>query len=121
MSTKKTQEESEQPAKVYQLDALGDRFATLENTMQEGFNRLNSSVNTLVIKSESQVTPQQLTDNITAVKSSLEKDIEEEVNKIHLEYGPLKDQNKWFIRLIGGQALIMIGQLVFIVYVTRGS
>lgn len=44
---KKTQEESEQPAKVYQLDALASQLDTLSKTMSEGFDR----VNTLLVKS----------------------------------------------------------------------
>lgn len=121
MTTKKTQEESEQPAKVYQLDALTDKFNNLSDQMKSGFGQINTSVNALLVKSESQVTPQQLTDNIAALKKNFEETLDNEVKKVHLEYKPLKDNNKWFIRFICTQAVIMVGQLVFIVWITKGS
>lgn len=119
--TKKSQEESEQPAKVYQLDALASQLETLSKTMSDGFDRVNTNVNTLLIKSESQVTPQQLSDNIKAVKKETADSLSEEVKKIHLIYGPIKENNKWLIRAIAGQAIILIGQLAFIVYITGAS
>lgn len=117
--TKKSQEESEQPAKVYQLDALGEQVKVLQETMKTGFDRVNANVNTLLVKSESQVTPQQLSDNLKAVRKEASDSLTEEVKKIHLIYGPLKDNNKWFIRAIVTQAVVIVGQLVFLVYITR--
>lgn len=117
---RKSQEESEQPAKVYQLDALGEQVAGIASQMKEGFTQVNSSVNALLIKSESQVTPQQLNDNIAALKTTLENQITEEVKKIHLTYKPLKDNNKWLIRAIASQGIIIVGQILFIAYVSRG-
>jgi hypothetical protein len=116
--SKKSQEESEQPAKVYQLDAIESQVKSLTNQVTTGFTRVNTSIDTLLVKSESQVTPQQLNDNILAAKSAVENKIEEEVEKIHLEYRPIKENNKWLIRAIAAQAIILVGQLIFILYVT---
>lgn len=118
---RKTQEELEQPAKVYQLEALGSQFSALQTTTKDGFDRLTASVNTLLIKSESQVTPQQLQDNLQVLKGSLETQIEEEVKKIHLTYKPLKDNNKWLIRAIATQSIIIVGQLILVLIIGRAA
>lgn len=47
--------------------------------------------------------------------------LDEEIKKIHLIYGPIKENNKWLIRAIAGQAIILVGQLAFIVYITGAS
>lgn len=118
---KKSQEESEQPAKVYQLDALTDQVNNLAGQMEKGFTQINTSVNALLVKSETQVTPTQLADNITAVKTTLQTNIEEEVNKIHLEYRPLKKTINWLLLTVAGAAIAIFGQVVFILNITKGG
>lgn len=118
--TKKTQEESEQPAKVYQLDAVDSKVENLTKEMRTSFDQVNKNLNTLIVKSESQVTPQQLSDNVLSVKAALENQVKEEVEKIHLEYRPIKDNNKWLIRFIAGQGIAIVGQIVYFLYV-QGS
>lgn len=118
MAAKKTQQESEKAAKVYQLDAIQEQVSALKDQMSEGFNTVNSSVQALLVKSNSQVTPQQLADNITAVNKTTEEKIKEEVKKIHLTYGPIKDNNKWFIRAIIGQGIIILFMALFTLSIT---
>lgn len=116
-----TQEEKELPAKVYQLEAIEAQVQSIGKQMTEGFDRLNFSVNTLITKSENQVTPQQLESNISALRVVFEDKLEEQVEKLHLEYGPLKENNKWFIRAMASQAIIIVGQVIFILYITGAA
>lgn len=121
MAAKKSQRESEQAAKVYQLDAIQSRVDAIEKQMTKGFDTVQESLKALLLKSNSQVTPQQLADNITALKSTLEEAIADTEEKIHLEYGPIKENNKWLIRAIATQGIIILGQVLFMLYVTGGK
>ena len=120
MTTKKTQEESEQPAKVYQLDAVDTKVTELAAEMRTAFLQVNQSLTTLVDKSSTQVTPQQLADNIAVVKKAQEESDKALEKRIHLEFDPLKEQNKWLIRAIAGQAVIIVFQVIVVLYITRG-
>lgn len=119
--TKKTQEESEQPAKVYQLDAVQSKVDSIDKQVTEGFKVVNESLQALILKSNSQVTPQQLADNITAVTKTTDDKLKTLKETIDLEYSPIKENNKWLIRAIATQGVIIVGQVVFILYVTRSS
>lgn len=121
VAAKKSQEESEQPAKVYQLDAIVDQVNGLAVQMEKGFIKVDTSINALLVKSESQVSPQQLENTVTAARSTLENQISEEVEKIHLAYSPLKENNKWLIRAIASQGIIILGQALYFLYVTRST
>lgn len=121
MTAKKSQEESEQPAKVYQLDALADQLITLSNTTKDGFDRINTSVNTLLVKSDSQVTASQLADNIAAVKSTIDGRIDEEVKVIHLTYSPVKRYNQRLMWAIAGSVIVMVGNIIYLFYITRAT
>lgn len=120
-ASEKSQEELEAPVKGYQLEAVAQQVVDLAKQTTIGFKEVKDSLNTLVLKSEGQVTPQQMIDNVTAVRTTLETKIEEEVKKLHLEFDPLKENNKWLIRAIAVQAIIIVGQIVFILYVTKAT
>lgn len=123
MAAKKTQKESEQPAKVYQLDAVQAKVDSIDKQVTEGFKAVNDSLQALILKSNTQVTPQQLADNIAAIKKSLEDELEstvkDAVEKIHLEYKPIKDNNRWLIRAISAQGIIIVAQIIVMFYITR--
>lgn len=121
MAAKKTQEESEQPAKVYQLDAIESQVKGLTEQVTTGFNRINKSVDLLVTKSESQVTPQQMADNIAALRSTFDNQIKEEIEKLHLEYRPIKNRNNWLLGTVVASAIAIFGQVVFIINLTNGN
>lgn len=113
--TKKTQEESEQPAKVYQLDALGDKFDNFERQANAEFADIKESLKTLLLKTDTQVTPQQLNDNLLALDKKHQNALDEEVRKIHLEYSPVKKNISKTLWLIVGTMFAVIGQLVVFV------
>ena len=121
MASKKTQQELEQAVKGYQLDAVQSKVDAIEKQMTEGFQTVNDSLKALLLKSNSQVTPQQLADNITALKNTVEDQMREEINKIHLEYGPIKENNKWFLRAVIGQGIVILGLALFTLAVTGNS
>lgn len=113
-SVKKSQEESEQPAKVYQLDALNDKVDTLTKQTENEFNKIQESLKTLLLKSETQVTPQQLNDNILALDKKFQTALDDEVKKIHLEYRPVKKNIGKTLWLVAGIVATVIGQLIMI-------
>lgn len=103
MAVKRTQTESEQPAKVYQLDAV-------ESKVDRALEMLSTVVtNTSGLVSETR---------LTQVKEEIEKDtdekIEESEKKIHLEYRPYKTAGIWVVSitvaaLIGQYIALMTG------------
>jgi hypothetical protein len=121
MVAKKSQEESEQPAKVYQLDVINEQVNNLAVQMEKGFTKVDGSINALLLKSDSQVTVSQLTDNITALRSSIDTKITEEVEKIHLTYEPVKKYNQKLLYGLVTQGIIILGQVVYLLYVTRAT
>lgn len=97
--TRRSQDESEQPAKVYQLDAV-------EGKVDQAIVKLN----TILDQTSGLVTVTQL----SATEKVLKEQIEEEVEKIHLEYGPMKRNITWFIRALVLEGVAIIGQLVLL-------
>lgn len=119
MAAKKTQEELEQPAKVYQLDALQNRFDSFERQITQGFSTMNTSLQTLITQSQSQVTPQQLNENVSAAKLAMQQELKEEVRVINLEYGPLKRNVTKFLWAVIAEAIIIVGQVIYITYLSN--
>lgn len=115
MAIKKTQEESEQPAKVYQLDALGDKVDNFTTQANEEFKDIKESLKTLLLKTDTQVTPQQMNDNIIALDKKWDSALTEEVKKIHLTYSPVKKNISKAIWLIAGTMVAVLGQLIILV------
>lgn len=97
--TQRSQNESEQPAKVYQLDAVEAKV----NAANEKLDRLLQQTSGLV--SESQ---------LTATQKELEDRIGEEVKKIHLQYGPMKQNISWFIKALAVEGIAIVGQAIII-------
>jgi len=112
---KKTQEEYEQPAKVYQLEALSDKVDNFTVQANQEFLDIKESLKTLLLKSESQVTPQQMNDNILALDKKFQSSLDGEVKKIHLVYSPVKKNISKAIWLIVGTIFAVIGQLVILI------
>lgn len=106
---KKTQQESEQPAKVYQLDALEAKVDVVIGKLDEIKN------NTAGLVSQSQ---------LESTKLSLESKIKEAEEKIHLEYRPLKKNIAWFLKAMVIEGIAILGQIVIMVFMwisTRGN
>lgn len=99
----RSQEESEQPAKVYQLDAVEAKV-----------NDANAKLDRLLQQTSGLVTESQL----GATKRELEDFVADEINKIHLEYGPLKRNISWFIKALIVEGFAIIGQIVILIWVT---
>jgi hypothetical protein len=113
--SKKTQEEYEQPAKVYQLEALSDKVENFTMQANLEFSDIKESLKALLLKSETQVTPQQMNDNIFALDKKFHSSLDEEIKKVHLEYRPVKKNISKAIWLISGTILAVIGQLIILV------
>lgn len=120
MSAKKSQEESEQPAKVYQLDAIQSEVGGLKTQMTEGFKAINENIQALLLKSNTQVTPQQLADNISALGKTFDDKLKESEAKIHLTYGPTKKNIGWIGKGIAGQAIVICGGIILF-FLLKGS
>lgn len=97
--TRRPQDESEQPAKVYQLDAV-------ESKVDEAISKLDTILN----QTSGLVTVVQLSTSERQVKDQLK----EEIEKVHLEYGPMKRNVSWFIKASVVEGIAIIGQAVII-------
>lgn len=93
----RSQAESEQPAKVYQLDAVMNKVL-----------EVNGKLDMLLTQTSGLVTTSQL----SASEQNTNEKIKEEVEKIHLEYGPLKRNISWLFRTIIGEAAVIIGEVI---------
>jgi hypothetical protein len=89
----RTQQESEQPAKVYQLDAV-------ESKVDAALNKLD----TVITQTRGLVTETQL----SAVKKEMEEYVDSEISKVHLEYRPTKRNAAWLVKLVIGQIVTLI-------------
>jgi hypothetical protein len=101
MVTRKTQAESEQPAKVYQLDAV-------ETKVDEALGKLD----TLIKQTKGVVTIEQLSVQKKEILDEVDEKIAGEVQLIHAEYKPTKDNLIWFVRLIVAQGVVIVGGIV---------
>ena len=89
MAVKRSQTESEQPAKVYQLDAV-------ESKVDRALDLLDTVVrNTSGLVSETR---------LTQVREEIDKDVDEKIEesekKIHLEYRPFKAAAYWLAGIV---------------------
>lgn len=100
--TARTQSESEQPAKVYQLDAV-------ESKVDVALSKLN----TIITQTSGLVTESQL----SAVKKEVEDHTDEEIKKVHLVYGPMKRNISWFVKAIIGQGIVITGGIVYLLII----
>lgn len=91
---KRSQVESEQPAKVYQLDAVEGKV-----------DSANGKLDAILEQTSSLVTRKEL----DIFKDEIKKDIKDEVDKIHLKYGPTKRNLIWLTR---GVIMAVIGLVI---------
>jgi hypothetical protein len=103
---KKTQKEYEQPAKVYQLDALEAKVDVVIGKLDEIKNNTSGMV------SQAQ---------LDSTKDSLDRKIEEEVEKIHLEYRPMKKNISWFIKAMVLEGIAILGQFAIMAFLWISS
>jgi hypothetical protein len=98
----RSQQESEQPAKVYQLDAVDAKVDTI-----------NTKLDTLLRQTSGLVTTSQL--------SEAERDVKEYVNdaleKVHLEYRPFKRNASWLTKLVIGQIVTVTIAALFTAWI----
>lgn len=97
--TRRPQDESEQAAKVYQLDAV-------ESKVDQAITKLDA----ILAQTNGLVTVTQLGTS----ERQLKEQIQEEVEKINLTYGPMKRNVSWFIKAIIIEGIAIIGQGVII-------
>lgn len=115
MAAKKTQEEAELLVKNYQLDAVESQVQALQEQMKEGFKQANEGIRTLIQKSDGQVTPQQLTDNVSALKSGFDQQIKESEEKQTLRINRLEENVKGNNKNMNRFTWIVIGTGVSII------
>lgn len=97
MAVNKSQDELEQPAKVYQLDAV-------ESKVDQAIIKLD----TLIAQTSSVVTHAQLAAELKEAKK-----------EIHLTYGPMKENLKWFTRAVILEGLAILAQVIIIFIIAR--
>lgn len=117
VQNRKSQQDSEQPAKVYQLDFLSEKFDSLSSLVNQNFDRLNANVNTLL--TNPQVSPQTLADTVSALEKRQDEKIQELIATQDLKIQPVINNNKWFLRTIVAQAVIIFSQVVYLIIASR--
>lgn len=101
----KTQEELERPAKVYQVLAV-------ETKVDQALLKLDE-----IVKSVNGVTTvAQVEAMIEKAKADIKEDIDNEIKKIHLHYGPTKGAAIWVLCVV---VAALIGQVVYSIF--RGN
>lgn len=99
----RSQQESEQPAKVYQLDAVDAKV-----------DAINGKIDKLLEQTSGLVTTGQLSQAEKAVKEY----VTDEIQKVHLEYRPFKRNASWLVKLVIGQiiAAFIVGAITLWVF-----
>lgn len=96
--TRKSQQDLEQPAKVYQLDAVEVKVDQALAKLDQIANSVNGVTTRIEVETMIEVS-----------KKEIKEDVTEQIAKIHLEYGPTKKGVWWVISSIGA---VLIAQLV---------
>ena len=102
--TTSSQNELEQPAKVYQLNAV-----------QVQLDQILTQLSTISQQTAGLVTIPQLEE----VKKDLHIKIKNEVGLIHAEYRPFKKNVYWFIKAAIVEGLAIIGQAIILYIIAR--
>lgn len=109
-SNRKTQTELEQPAKVYQLDAL-------EGKVNEVLDKLTTVIN----QTSGVVTQQQLVEAKKELKEYIDSSIKESEKHTGLKYDPMQSNLTWFIRLVIGQIVVVVGGAIVTAIIISNS
>lgn len=104
--TRKTQNELESPAKVYQLDAVESKVDNVLNKLEEVLQQTKGVATTADVKLSMD----------EAVKESKEY-TDGEVKKVHLTYGPMKANLTWFTRAVIGQGIVIALQFILAIII----
>lgn len=99
---RKSQQELEQSAKVYQLDAVE---AKVDQALKK-LDEIAASVNGVV-------TNAQLEARLMQVRQEVNSDIEGSIEKIHLEYRPVKNAGFWVSSIV---ITALVGQIVWQIF-----
>lgn len=94
---RKSQTELEQPAKVYQLEALGDK---VDEALRK-LDQIANSVNGVTTRADVEAM-------IAKAKDEIRSDIEDEVKKIHLKYSPAQKGAMWLFGTVMGAFIIQL-------------
>lgn len=98
--TSKSQDEQEQPAKVYQLDALSNKM-----------DGMKEQLNTILRQTAGLATVAQL----EAVKTNFKEKLDDAIKDVHAEYSPTLKRNKALWTLVGGLVFTIVAQAVILI------
>lgn len=106
----KSHAESEAPAKVYQLDAVDEKVSSALKKLDAVLDQ-TKGVATL--------------SDVASAKKDVEESsktyTDDEITKVHLTYGPVKNNLTWFTRAVVGQGIILVFQLIGLAFVIIAS
>lgn len=97
----RSQQELEQPAKMYQLNAVETKVDTALKMLD-----------TIVTQTAGLVTADQL----AALKLELENKIAAEIKDVHKEYSPMKKNLGWFVKLVIANVTAIVIVAFFALY-----
>lgn len=108
MTSRKTQDELEQTVKGYQLQAVETKVDSLETKVDSALVKLDTVIN----QTKGVVTQEQLNEVKKELREYTDKEIQEATKQIHLQYQPMQDNLKWFVRAVIGQGIIIIAGVI---------
>ncbi len=102
----KSQDELEAPAKVYQLDAVDKKVDDALKLLQDILNQ-TKGVATHADLEQSRKDGEANAKNYT----------DEEIKKVHLTYGPMKNNLTWFTRAVIAQGIVIVAQMIIAILI----
>lgn len=89
----KSQSESEAPAKVYQLDAVDGKVSDALKKLDDILRNIKGVATTEYVDTK-------IKNAKDEIMADVQKIVEDEVAKVHLEYRPIKNGALWFAALL---------------------
>jgi hypothetical protein len=106
----KSQEELEQPAKVYQLAATDAKV-----------DQALAKLDVLINQTGSLVTLAHLDTTKKELEETFNERLSTEVKNIHLEYGPMKRNLTWFVRVAVSSLVVIVIEGILLVWTYFGG
>jgi hypothetical protein len=104
----RSQQESEQPAKVYQLDAVESKVISVDAKVNDALNKLD----TIISQTKGVATLEQLESTKRDILTEVDVKIQNAEEAIHLRYGPMERNLTWFVRLVIGQGVTIVAGVI---------
>lgn len=108
MTVGKTQAELEQPAKVYQVEAVASKVDQLIDAHADTDRKLTTVL-------ENQISAKQFEDRLLAISTAFDEKLKDEIYKVHVAYGPFKKYVSRMAWIIFSQLVVIVGGIILLI------